>query len=309
VVGGMPTQMHGESTMDIQLIHAVAPDAKIVLVNARPTVEGDASYEKIGRMFESVDRQFPGAVWSLSIGWGCDRLLTAADLAPVRSALRTALSHGTSALIASGDLAGLECKGGHDWSDPPSPDDVGVDAVASVPEMTGVGGTTLSTDAEGNWLAEQGWYDVPLTQGSGGGVSSLFARPSWQEGHEKAGPRDRRLVPDVAAVADPFTGVKFVYKQQVLVGGGTSQSAPIWAGFAAVINQYLASLGLGPLGDLNPQLYEIAEGAVAPAFRDISLGANAVTPVHPGYDMITGLGSPNIANLVKDLLVLRTVGR
>lgn len=309
VVGGMPTQMHGESAMDVQLIHAVAPDAKIVFVNARPTVEGDASYEKIGRMFESVDRQFPGAVWSLSIGWGCDRLLTAADLAPVRSALRIALSHGTSAFDASGDLAGLECKGGHDWSDPPSPDDVGVDAVASVPEMTGVGGTTLSTDSEGNWLAEQGWYDVPLTQGSGGGASSLYARPSWQEGHEKAGPRDRRLSPDVAAVADPFTGVKFVYKQQVLVGGGTSQSAPIWAGFAAVINQYLASRGLGPLGDLNPQLYEIAEGAVAPAFRDISLGANAVTPVHPGYDMITGLGSPNIANLVKDLLVLRTVGR
>ena len=53
----------------------------------------------------------------------------------------------------------------------------------------------------------------------------------------------------------------------------------------------------------------LAEGAVAPAFRDIYLGANAVTPVHPGYDMITGLSSPNIANLVKDLLVARSVGR
>ncbi len=309
VVGGMPSQVHGEATMDIQMVHAIAPDAKIVLANARPTVEGDASYEKIGRLFESVDRQFPGAVWSLSIGWGCDRLLTTADLIPVRTALVAALRHGTSAFDATGDLAGLECRGGKTWADPPSPDDVGVDAVASIPEMTGVGGTTLSTDAEGNWLAEQGWYDVPLTQGSGGGVSTLYRRPSWQVGHEKAGPRDRRLSPDVAAVADPFTGVKFVFRQQVLVGGGTSQAAPLWAGFAAVINQYLASRNLGPLGDLNPQLYEIAEGAVAPAFRDIYLGANAVTPVHPGYDMITGLGSPNIANLVKDLLVARSVGR
>jgi len=309
VVGGMPAQIRGESTMDIQLVHAIAPAAKIVVVNARSTVEGDGPYEKLGRLFEAVDRQFPGAVWSLSIGWGCDRLLTKADLAPVRTALATALRHGTTAFDASGDLAGLECRGGHDWSDPPSPDDVGVDAVASLPEMTGVGGTTLSTDANGNWLAEQGWYDVPLTQGSGGGVSALFGRPGWQEGHSHAGPRSRRLSPDVAAVADPFTGVKFVYQGQVLVGGGTSQAAPIWAGLTAVMDQYLVAHGAGLLGEINPLLYEIANAASVPAFRDISLGANAVSPVHPGYDMITGLGSPNVDNLVKDLLVLKSVGR
>ncbi len=175
--------------------------------------------------------------------------------------------------------------------------------------MTAVGGTTLSTDAQGNWLAEQGWYDVPLTQGSGGGSSVLFSRPPWQVGHEHAGPHDRRLVPDVAAVADPFTGVKFVFRQQVLVGGGTSQSAPIWAGLATVMNQFLVSRGLSQLGDLNPLLYDIAQGVGLPAFRDIALGANAVTPVHPGYDMITGLGSPNIDNLIKDLLILKSIGR
>ena len=70
---------------------------------------------------ESVDRRYPGAVWSFSIGWGCDRVLTRADLAPVRSALARAHRNGTTAFDASGDLAGLECKGGHDWSDPPSP--------------------------------------------------------------------------------------------------------------------------------------------------------------------------------------------
>lgn len=309
VIGGMPTQINGESTMDLQMIHAVAPDAHLVMVNARSTVEEGATYEKIGQLMESVDRRFPGAVWSLSIGWGCDRLMTAADLAPVRAALSTAQRHGTTAFDATGDMAGLECRGGKRWSDPPSPDDVGVDAVASIPEMTSVGGTTLSTDATGGWLAEQSWYDVPLTQGSAGGASVLFDRPPWQNVNTDAGPEDRRLVPDVAAVADPFTGVKFVFRQQVVVGGGTSQAAPIWAGLAAVINQLLASQGLQPLGDFNPLLYQVATGSTVPAFRDIELGGNAVSPGSSGYDIVTGLGSPNAGNLVKDILLARTADR
>jgi kumamolisin len=309
VMGEMPSERRGEASMDVQFIHAIAPSAKIVLVNARVTAEGDAAYVKLGKLMEAVDRRYPGAVWSFSIGWGCDRLLTRADLAPVRSALARAHRNGTTAFDASGDLAGLECKGGHDWSDPPSPDDVGVDAVASLPEMTSVGGTTLSTDSEGEWLAEQGWYDVPLTQGSGGGASTLFARPSWQTTGERSGPRDKRLVPDISAVADPFTGIKFVFNGQVLVGGGTSQAAPVWAGLAAVMNQFLTERGLSQLGDFNPLIYQIANSSPIPAFRDINLGANAVTPVVPGYDMITGLGTPNVDNLIKALLVLKAVNR
>lgn len=279
------------------------------MVNARSTVEGGSTYEKLGRLMESVDRQYPGAVWSLSIGWGCDRLMTAADLAPVRAALSTAHRHGTTAFDASGDLAGLECRGGKRWSDPPSPDDVGLDAVASVPEMTAVGGTTLSTDAKGGWLAEQAWYDVPLTQGTAGGVSALFDRPAWQTVNPDAGPGNRRLLPDVAAVADPFTGVKFVFRQEVVVGGGTSQAAPIWAGLAAVINQLLVSQGLRPLGDFNPLLYQVAKGAAVPGFRDIEFGGNAISPGVLGYDMVTGLGSPNAENLVKNILLARTAAR
>ena len=226
VVGGQPGEARGETTMDLEVAHAVAPDARKVVVNARPTVEGDGGYEKIGQMLEDADRQFPGAVWSFSIGWGCDKLITAADLAPVRSALATAHSHGTTAFNASGDLAGLECKGGEDWSSPPGANDVGLDSVASLPEMVDVGGTTLSTDANGVWQAEQAWFDVPLSQGTGGGVSSLFDRPQWQRGVLPDKDPTRRLTPDVAAVADPFTGVRIVFNQQELVGGGTSQSAP-----------------------------------------------------------------------------------
>ncbi len=309
VVGGMPEQRSGEATMDLQLIHAIAPDAKLVLVNARSSVEGDGGFDKLGQLLASVDRQFPGAVWSFSIGWGCDRLFTTADLVPVRTALVNATHNGTTAFDASGDLAGLECRGGKNWSDTPSPDDVGLDAVASIPEMTSVGGTRLSTDASGQWLSEQSWYNIPLTQGSAGGASALYGRPSWQTVPAGAGPGDKRLVPDVAAVGDPFTGVKFVFGQQVLVGGGTSQSAPIWAGFAAVINGMYKAGGAAPLGLLNPLLYKVAQGAAAPSFRDVQLGGNAISAGGPGYDMVTGLGSPNIDNLAKNILLARAVGR
>jgi kumamolisin len=309
LVGGQPSEPRGETTMDLQVAHAIAPDAAKVVINARPTVEGDGAFEKIAQMFDSADRQFPGAVWSFSIGWGCDKLHTAADLAPVRSALRTAQSHGTSAFNASGDLAGMECRGGQDWSSPPGPDDVGLDSVASLPEMTDVGGTTLSTDKDGVWLAEQTWFDVPLSQGTGGGVSSLFDRPDWQRGVARDQDRGRRLTPDVAAVADPFTGVRIVLNQQEVVGGGTSQSAPIWAGMAAVMNQYLLSNGGRALGDLNPMLYRIAAGAPLPGFRDITLGGNAVADAGPGYDMVTGLGTPDVDNLVRNVLVLQKASR
>ena len=311
VVGGMPQQRSGEAAMDLQVIHAVAPAARLVLVNARPSVEGSGGgFEKLARLLQSVDERYPGAIWSFSIGWGCDRLFTAADLAPVQSALKTALRRGTTAFDATGDLAGLECKGGHDWSDRPTPDDVGVDAVASIPEMTAVGGTRLSTTSDGEWLAEQSWYDVPLTQGSAGGVSGLYPRPPWQIVDPAAGPPERRLVPDVAAVADPFTGVKFVFEGQILVGGGTSVAAPIWAGLTAIINGKLTAVGQAPLGDANPLLYRLARSSVVPGFRDIRLGGNAITPGgRAGYDMATGLGSPNVENLVKAILLTRTVSR
>ncbi len=307
VVGGQPDKRRGEATMDLEAIHAIAPDAKKVLINARPTVEGDGSYEKIATMMEDAERRYPGAVWSFSIGWGCDKLITAADLAPVRAALAKAHRKGTTAFNASGDLAGLECKGGQEWSSPPSGNDVGLDAVASMPEMTDVGGTTLSTDANGGWLAEQAWFDPPLSQGSGGGVSSLFERPEWQQNVTVTTGAGQRLTPDIAAVADPFTGVKIVFNQQVIVGGGTSLSAPVWAGLTALMNEFLLGRGGHLIGDLNPLLYHVAEGAPLPAFRDITLGGNAVATAGPGYDLVTGLGTPDIENLAQNILVTQKV--
>ena len=304
LIGGQPGESHGETVMDLEVAHAIAPDAQMVVVNARSTLDGGKTYQRIGELFDSVDRQFPGAVWSLSIGWGCDALITAADLKPVQSALVRAQSHGTTAFDASGDTAGLECKGGPNWSAPPGPADVGLDAVASLPAMTSVGGTALSTDRNGRWLAEQAWVDSPLSQGTSGGVSALFPRPAWQNHVSAARDPDQshRLTPDVAAVADPMTGVRIRFDGQDLVGAGTSQSAPIWAALTTIMNQYLLANGGRRLGDLNPMLYRVAAGANAPGFRDVSLGGNAVDMSTPGYDLVTGLGTPNVEGLVQDLL-------
>ncbi|MGV0990628.1 MAG: S53 family peptidase [Mycobacterium sp.] len=312
VIGGMPDHVRGEATMDLQVIHAEAPDAKLILANARSTTtnDGGGAFVKLAALMDSIDGQFPGAVWSFSIGWGCDRLFTASDFTPVRAALTRAISNGTTAFNASGDLAGLECKGGRKWSEPPSPDDVGVDAVASLPEITAIGGTKLSTGADGEWLAEQAWYDSALIQGTGGGASQLFGRPKWQSVGVGTQLPSQRLVPDVSAVADPFTGVRMVLDQQVVVGGGTSQSAPIWAGLTALMNESLLARGSEQVGDLNPLLYKVATPSpgFVPAFHDISLGGNAIMPASTtGYDMVTGLGTPNVANLVRNILLLRAV--
>ena len=167
-------------------------------------------------MFDDADRQFPGAVWSFSIGWGCDKLhhrgrSGAGAVGAERRRSRTARRRSTPAVTSRGWNARAARTGRHRRA----PADVGLDSVASLPEMTDVGGTTLSTDGERRWLAEQAWFDVPLSLGTGGGVSALFDRPDWQRGRRCAD-RDpgKRLTPDVAAVADPFTGVRIVFKGQ-----------------------------------------------------------------------------------------------
>ena len=306
VMGGMPERRTGEANMDLQVIHAIAPDAKLVLVNARETISSGA-FEKLAALMNSVDSRYPGAIWSFSIGWGCDRLFTEADFTPVREALAAAIANGTTAFNATGDLAGMECKRGESWSAPPNPDDVGVDAVASLPEMTATGGTKLSTDADGQWLSEQSWYNTPLIIGTAGGASTLFARPDWQTVGIGTELPDRRLVPDVSAVSDPFTGVRIVFNQEVKVGGGTSQAAPIWAGLTALMNDKLLADGAKPVGELNPVLYRLAKSdKLDSGLRDINLGGNAISISGTvGYDMVTGLGTPHVDNLVRSILLAR----
>src|ERR1700758_564677 len=311
-VGGMPPHNGAseETELDLEAAHAVAPDARLVVVNANAFMPDDEnfSWTQVGDMFNAVDREYRGAVWSSSIGTGpCDQMLKDADVRPAQSALAAAETHGTSAFDASGDTAGLECKEnltGH-WGAKPTPDDVGLDSMASLPSMTDVGGTTLSTDKNGVWLAEETWVDYAMQQGTGGGISAMLPRPDWPgalSGPEDSGQKKHRLAPDVAAIADPDTGMQVVIDQHWHTVGGTSLAAPLWAGFAALMNQYLLANGGRALGELNPLLYWGGRGAPQPAFHDVTLGGNAAYTAGPGYDLVTGLGTPDVDNLAHNIL-------
>jgi len=107
-----------------------------------------------------------------------------------------------------------------------------------------------------------------------------------------------RLVPDVASAADPETGCLVILNGQQTQFGGTSWSAPVWAGFCALINEARARAGLPPAGLLGPKIYPLLSTT---AFRDITSGNNGAFSATVGYDLCTGIGVPNIAILAQAL--------
>ena len=176
----------------------------------------------------------------------------------------------------------------------PSGDDgayYGVIYPSASPEVVSVGGTSLSLTQSGQWSSETGW------DGSGGGYSQAFSLPSYQQDDGFSGNvNDQRTNPDVAADADPNTGVA-VYDpydfgtatpwDQV---GGTSLATPLWAGMAAIADQGRVLAGGTPLGStaMLTDLYNLAN--IAPGdFHDITQGNNGYS-AGPGYDLVTGLG-------------------
>ena len=196
---------------------------------------------------------------------------------------------------------------------------------ASVPEVTGVGGTTFSEGIGGYWassngeygysalsyIPEVGWNDtssVGHLSASGGGMSTLYKRPAWQTAPGVQA-LNVRFVPDVSMSAseqhDPYLVVE---GGTVLEIGGTSAATPVFAGIMLLLNQYLGTNGLG---NINPELYSLASTASG-VFHDITSGSNLVPCVAgtngciggylgyaagPGYDMVTGLGSVDAYNL------------
>ena len=153
--------------------------------------------------------------------------------------------------------------------------------------MLGCGGTRLT--ASGNTISQEiVWNDQPQGGASGGGVSAVFALPTWQananvpKAPTSAGGRG---VPDVAGDASPETGYNVSFDGQNEVVGGTSAVAPLWAALIALLNQQRGS----NLGFINPTIYQNAENG----FNDITQGTNGAWSAGPGWDPCTGLGSPN----------------
>jgi hypothetical protein len=199
-----------------------------------------------------------------------------------------------------------------------------VDEPADDPCITVVGGTSLTTTAAGVWSAETTWLtpaSVDILSGytpetaSGGGVSLTYGIPIWQQGismNANQGSTTMRNSPDVALVANNLNlvwGNDFIGESSDFPEGGTSLATPLWAGLVALANQQAAVNGQAPIGFVNPALYAIAKSTNYHAcFHDITTGnnTNSASPTKyaavAGYDLCTGLGTPNGGNLIAALL-------
>ena len=311
IVGGIPATPQselGEADMDIETVHEIAPKAKLVYYNLTkaPGITNSSDFAvAIALSIADASRKFPGAVMSMSLQ-DCESNSNSTEINAMSSAASNAESTGSTLFASSGDAGGADCGS---FSNDSLTTAKGVNIPAVTPNITGTGGTTLSVAANGAYLGETTWSSPMLSQGSGGGVSTIVARPSWQVG-EGVGPGTMRLVPDVAADADPLTGNAIVISGTVQAGGGTSLSSPIWAGLTSLIDEFLKASGAPPLGFANPLFYKLAneKSLSPPPFHDVTVGGNVFYRAGPGYDQVTGVGTPNVAALAEDILAATKTG-
>jgi kumamolisin len=272
---GDPNSADGEVALDIEVAGAVAPGASITVYFAPNTDQGflDALTTAIH------DTTNTPSVISISWG-GPENEWTQQAMMAFDAACQDAATVGVTICAASGDDGATD--GATDGQ-------LHVDFPASSPSILACGGTVL--DATGSRINdEEAWNELGTGGGAtGGGVSQVFALPSWQQraGVPKA-PNGMlgRGVPDVAGDADPNSGYRIVVGSQADVVGGTSAVAPLWAGLIALINQHAARA----VGYLNPLLYT---APVQATFHDINVGNNGGYQAGPGWDACTGLGTPD----------------
>jgi len=284
----------GEVMLDMCVVGSVAPGAHIFMYFTEFTSQG-----WLDALHQAIAGEHAISVISISYGNPEDDPQGAWSTMGVRivnQAFEAALAKGITICCASGDDG--------------SSDGVGsgahVDFPASSPYVLGVGGTKLvaTSGAPPSIAAETVWNEVMQDEGAGGGgISAVFTKPSYQSCSKvppSANPPHRvgRGVPDVAAVADPETGVVVMHVdgRQLEAIGGTSASTPLWASLVARLNQ-----GLGAnCGFLNPLLYNKCATGV---LRDITKGNNGTYSATPGWDACTGLGSPDGQRLLHALSV------
>ncbi|HEY1793201.1 MAG TPA: S53 family peptidase [Opitutaceae bacterium] len=303
-----------ETDLDVEWAGAIAPGASIRLYLAQD------AFDSLTQISNDIPAYPTMSVISFSFG-GTESIEGTASMQALSQVTAAFAAAGVSFLASSGDAGSNP---GGDTGDYSSTAPLAVSYPASDPDVTGVGGTTVTYTGYWVYAGETVWNQVsdpthPSPNASGGGVSSYFAQPSWQTGGPVLGGQAMRCVPDVAAVADAdYSLVNVGMQYQPVNGtnygvlvydgsgnpagndavGGTSVACPIWAGITAIVNQARLSNGKGPIGLLNPHLYPLVGTNV---FNDITSGNNEAYSAGPGYDLCTGLGTPNVANLVAAL--------
>ena len=281
-----------EEVEDTEIVHAIAPGATldVVLVPAN-AVANAANFTAAVTGVVHVAIAQHAAVVSVSGSEG-ERLFTRTEVARIHAALQQAADRHLTVVASSGDTGVISDDG------PP----VQVSLPASDPLVLGAGGTALGASFfTGAYHGEMAWNSD--TSASAGGYSSLFRRPSYQEGVPRMG--RMRGVPDVAADADSSTAITLTFSGGVLYPAqGTSAATPLWAAVIALADQDAGQ----HLGFVNPAIYAIARSpAYHRAFHDVITGDNSVFwptrlftgyQAGPGWDPVTGWGSPNAHILV-----------
>jgi subtilase family serine protease len=334
-----------EVALDVEWAHATAPMANILLVTT-PTAEtlGVQGFTQMMNAEQFVVDNHLADVISQSFGAGEGSFHNGlAALQNLRHAFISAQANHVTVLASSGD-GGTTNILKEPVKNPAAIPYPSVIWPASDPLVTAVGGTYLCTDTTtgtsvdsvsppGTCIAHPGVREVGWIDG-GGGYSILFPRPAFQNtlppgstfvGSSVGAPgpnSNMRGIPDIALQASSRTGVLIydtnppgsnVHDAGWFVIGGTSSGSPQWAGLIALADQMAHDLGHGDVGYINPALYQIANNAAQYAldFHDVTVGCNQTTSI-PGYcastgwDAVTGLGSPNAANLLPDLVAAAT---
>jgi kumamolisin len=283
-----PNGADSQVALDIEVSGAIAPKARIVIYFAPNT--NQAYLQAIdSAVADTINR--PSV---LLIDWGSAEALWTPDLMrSINQSLAKAAAMGITVVVAAGDNGARENQ---------SDGNPHVDFPASSPWVLAVGGTKLI--ARGNSIAsETVWNDGEAGGATGGGVSEVLPRPDWQSKISiagRSGGLNGRAIPDVAANASPTTGYQVLVAGRRVAIGGTSASAPLWAGLIALLNQ-----GIGHnLGHFNPILYQ----KLGPSgiLRAITVGNNSMGKVKgyqagPGWNACTGWGTPDGKELLEAL--------
>jgi subtilase family serine protease len=266
-----------ETSLDVEWAHAIAPKAKIILV--------EAASNSFANLLTAVDQAVANGASVVSMSWG------GGEFSSETSSDSHFAVNNVTFTASSGDSGN------------------GVEYPAASPDVVAVGGTTLRVDSSGNYLSETAW------SGSGGGQSALETEPAYQASYPL--PDDlngKRGVPDVAYDGDPNTGfpvydtVRYSGQSGWFQVGGTSAGAPQWAALFAIANSMRVAAGKGTLGSTNNSVYAVAAAAsYSTNFHDITSGTNGtcgvpVCTATTGYDYVTGLGSPKNASSTSGII-------
>ncbi|MFC5642937.1 protease pro-enzyme activation domain-containing protein, partial [Kitasatospora cinereorecta] len=281
-----PGEGQGEVELDSEIVRGVAPKATQLIYEAPNSDQGEID------MAAKIVADNRASV--ISISWGsCEPDTTASSMTAVNNSFKQAAAQGISIFSASGDDGSKDCTRSTSGASVTA-----VDFPASSPYNTSVGGTNLKVSGNA-YSSESAWSTA------GGGVSTQYAKPSWQTGTGVSG--TMRTVPDVSSNADPASGFA-IYTQGTSsagwqVYGGTSAAAPLWSGYAALFNQKAKAAAQPVLGEANPKLYSLANSSsYGSVFHDVTTGRNQDFSTKAGYDQVTGWGTPVADALTTALL-------